>query len=90
MESAPFCEHCNRSMGFVRKLALDAGRGSYNIYRCQICKGSQLVPMLFTTDQEKSEIARLSLDVMCILQSMSVEDIRQLVAEMEAKIRKMH
>lgn len=89
MLSVPTCNVCCRRMEFVRTLKFDDGLGSYNLFGCTECSKTQAIELQLSKD-DKSEFARVSLEVMRILQSMPIDELRQLVVELKANRHKMN
>ena len=83
------CKVCRCSMTFVRKLSFEGGAGSYDLYSCPECQKTQAI-VVEESQPDADELARLSLRVIHVLNTMEIDAIRLLVATLEDQYKKMN
>ena len=90
MKDEVICPECQRPMDWLRKLSFDEGRDTYDMYRCPVCVTVRTIHSDKPALLDEGEMARVTLDVVRILQTMSVDEIREVIADLESKTRKPH
>ena len=81
------CETCGLEMHFVRQLTFDGVVFSYVTYHCSSCDTTRVISADDKTADEYSEKARMSLEIVRILQTMTLAGVRRVTVELEAKLR---